>query len=156
MSYGEKQCGWLLFYQLSAVMKANFQEETQRALTCWMRVSTILYWSGMCVTMWVMLSSDVLTRVGPKTIARFLGSIWKKGWKWKIRPGLHGSFSILLLKFIYGNFFLMKKYIWMTRSPFCLGHVPVSKSSIDNMWCLIAIPAFPRSLWLVFNQINDS
>ncbi len=44
-------------------------------LTFWMRVSTILYWSGMCVTMWVMLSSVVRTRVGPNTMARFLGSI---------------------------------------------------------------------------------
>lgn len=45
-------------------------------LTFWMSVSTILYWSGMWVTMWVMLSSVVRTRVGPNTMARFLGSIW--------------------------------------------------------------------------------
>ena len=30
----------------------------------------------MCVTMSVMLSSDVRTSVGPNTRARFLGSIW--------------------------------------------------------------------------------
>lgn len=45
-------------------------------LTFWMRASTIRYWSGMWVTMWVMLSSVVRTRVGPNTMARFLGSIW--------------------------------------------------------------------------------
>lgn len=32
----------------------------------------------MWVTMSVMLSSDVLTRVGPNTRAKFLGSIWKR------------------------------------------------------------------------------
>lgn len=45
------------------------------SLTCWMSVSTILYRSGMCVTMSFMLSSDVLTRVGPNTRARLRGSI---------------------------------------------------------------------------------
>lgn len=44
-------------------------------LTFWISVSTILYWSGMWVTMWVMLSSVVRTSVGPNTMARFLGSI---------------------------------------------------------------------------------
>lgn len=52
-----------------------FLNNEMNSLTFWMRVSTILYWSGMWVTMCVMLSSDVLTRVGPNTIARFLGSI---------------------------------------------------------------------------------
>lgn len=47
-----------------------------------MSVSTILYWSGMCVTMWVILSSDVLTSVGPNTMARFRGSIWHND-KWE-------------------------------------------------------------------------
>lgn len=46
------------------------------SLTCWMSVSTILYRSGMCVTMSFMLSSDVRTKVGPNTRARLRGSIY--------------------------------------------------------------------------------
>lgn len=49
---------------------------TTSVLTCRMSVSTILYRSGMWVTMSVMLSSEVRTSVGPNTRARFLGSIW--------------------------------------------------------------------------------
>lgn len=64
---------------------------TDLQLTFWMSVSTILYWSGMCVTMWVMLSSVVRTRVGPKTMARFLGSICQE------EPGqVFGSSGVLV------------------------------------------------------------
>lgn len=59
----------------SICVRTYFVNNEMHPLTFWMSVSTILYWSGMCVTMCVMLSSDVLTSVGPNTIARFLGSI---------------------------------------------------------------------------------
>lgn len=62
--------------QSSAEFRHQFtQRLKENGLTCWMRVSTILYWSGMCVTMCVMLSSEVLTRVGPNTMAKLRGSI---------------------------------------------------------------------------------
>ncbi len=67
--------------------------EKVKELTCWMSVSTILYWSGMCVTMWVILSSDVLTSVGPNTIARFRGSIWNSD-KWERWDISHHKVSV--------------------------------------------------------------
>lgn len=45
---------------------------------CWIRFSTILHWSGIWLTMLAMLSSEVLTSVGPNTMARLRGSIWTR------------------------------------------------------------------------------
>ena len=44
-------------------------------LTCNIILSMILQWSDMSVNMAVILSSEVLIRVGPNTMAKFLASI---------------------------------------------------------------------------------
>ena len=44
-------------------------------LTCMMILSTIRHWSDISFTMVTILSSVVLTKVGPKTMARFRASI---------------------------------------------------------------------------------
>lgn len=80
-----QSCCWSEKAQHHWMMSQNTQQTggqkktlSMFILTCRMSVSTILYRSGMWVTMSVMLSSDVLTRVGPNTRAKFLGSIWKR------------------------------------------------------------------------------
>lgn len=89
---------------------------------CWIRFSTILHWSGIWLTMLAMLSSEVLTSVGPNTMARFRGSIWTGGreevfvrrrpsdwdrWHW-----WHERFDIQSAAFAPCSFHSCQKLFW--------------------------------------------